>query len=289
MTAIIRPDATHWLKILSGDAVLDVAVHEWTVENPRTSAFCLHGFAGNAQDFALLAVQLKIRGIATFAVDMPGRGSSSFLGDPQRYTLRLQQLVLTEAMLLATTPMILVGTSWGGAVAGAMLPHLTQQIDGLVLVDTPMVSGHQSHYPYEDFLRDEAATSFTSLQSARTYYALTRKLQHLPDIQLDHLMGAAIMKSGGRFRLRYDLALADRIGRRAPFDLTQSIAKKPVPTLAVLGADSHLVKEPEQIAARSNVPALLEHICPHEAHPPSLSRPDDLRVITGFMSDLAST
>ena len=34
MTVDLRPDTTHWLKILSGDYVIDVAVHQWTVEAP---------------------------------------------------------------------------------------------------------------------------------------------------------------------------------------------------------------------------------------------------------------
>ncbi len=283
MTVDLRPDTTHWLKILSGDYVIDVAVHQWTVEAPVATAFCLHSFTGNAQDFCFLAAELKSRGITTLAVDMPGRGNSAFLGDGARYTNRLLQLVLAEAIALATAQLILVGTSWGGALIGALTPYIRAKVVGLVLVDAPLVSGSESFYPYEDFLRDEASMSFRSLQSARIYFGLTRNLLHLPPDQLDELVAASIMKSEGQYRMRYDPALANMNGRRAPFNLSKSLGKTGIKTLAVLGSDSHLVQAPAQAAARAALSDLTTYICEHEAHPPSLSRPHHLAHIASFI------
>jgi pimeloyl-ACP methyl ester carboxylesterase len=284
MSSNIRPDTTHWIKVLSGHRVFDVAVHEWSVENPSATAFCMHGFAGNSQDFALLATNLKKEGIATFAIDMPGRGSSAFLGDPQLYTMRLQQLVLEEAIALTHGPLFLVGTSWGGVTLGAMAPYLPRAISGLVLVDTPLVSQRQTVFPYEDFLKDEAQAHFGTIHSARVYYAATRNLFHLPEDVLDQLLAAAVMTSGEGYRMRMDAALAGTIGRRPPFDIGKSIAKTKTPTLAVIGKNSYLYSAPEQVAARSALPSLSECIVEHEAHPPSLTQASQIEAISTFMT-----
>jgi pimeloyl-ACP methyl ester carboxylesterase len=282
MTSSIRPDTTHHLRVVSGQLVIKVAIHEWCVERPVATAFCLHGFAGNAMDFAVLAKALAERGVATVAIDMPGRGASDFLGDASLYTMRLQQLVLLEALALVKGPFIMVGTSWGGVIAGLMAPHLKKRPVGLVLNDTPIRSLLDLSYPHEDFLKDEAVLSFRTLSSAQIYLTSTRMLYHLPVDQLNDLTSASIMRVGDVFRMRYDPALTDRIGRTSHFDMTDTLAASKIPTLAVLGEYSYLASNEDQKNARAQLIELAEHICAGEAHPPSLSQPADVDHITDF-------
>lgn len=280
----LSPDRTPHLRFLSGTKVIEVATRIWTTPNPRGTLFCIHGFAGTGQDFAFLAATLRGLGIETVAIDMPGRGGSTFLGDPARYTLKLVQTALNEAINLVQGPVVLAGTSWGGVIAASMALNLRTTCRGLLLVDTPLVSTDTSDHPHEDFIKDEALRTFTSAQSARLYYAATRNLHHVSRADLDELLSASIMHINGGFRMRYDPALMETIGRRRPFNLTAGLATAPFPVLAVTGAHSHLASSTTEIAARAAIHVLTTLTCANEAHPPSLSRAPDLQVIGAFVT-----
>jgi pimeloyl-ACP methyl ester carboxylesterase len=280
----LTTDRTQYLRFLSGTTVIEVAARIWTTPDPRGTLFCIHGFAGTGQDFAFLAATLRGHGIETVAIDMPGRGASTFLGNPALYSLKLVQTVLAEAIKLVHGPFILAGTSWGGVIAANMALHLRASCRGLVLVDTPLVSTDTSDHPHEDFIRDEALRTFSSAQSAHIYYAATRNLHHLSRADLDDLLAVSIMPFENGFRMRYDPALMQSIGRRRPFNLTADLATAPFPILAVTGAHSHLALSATQIAARAAIPTLTNLTCAHEAHPPSLSRTLDLHAISAFVT-----
>jgi pimeloyl-ACP methyl ester carboxylesterase len=280
----LRPDRIDRLRILNGDTLLDVAVRVWSVDKPRATLFCLHGFAGTGQDFAFLGRMLRRFQIETIAIDMPGRGASSFLGDPSRYSLRLNQTALADAIKLAQAPLVLAGTSWGGVIAANIALNSNQGVNGLVLVDTPLVSAEVGDHPHEDFIRDEALRQFSTAQSARVYYAATRNLQHLPPHELDEMMTAAIMPLENGFRMRFDPALFSTIGRRSAFNLTPGLAQARFPVLSVLGEHSHLVTSAKQVMARDALPAMKRLYCNFEAHPPSLSRAEHLEPICAFIT-----
>lgn len=280
----LSPDRIERLRILHGDLVLEVAVRVWSVAKPKCTVFCLHGFAGTGQDFAFLGRMLRQFQIETIAIDMPGRGASTFLGDPERYSLRLSQLALNEAIKLAQGPVILAGTSWGGVITANIALNAREGIRGLVIIDAPLVSTEASGHPHEDFLRDEALRQFSTATSARIYYAATRNLQHVPKDELDEILTATIMPIDGGFRMRFDPALMATIGRRSPFDLTKGLRQVSFPIMMVLGQHSHLVSSAAEVMARDSVPAMTRHYCEGEAHPPSLSRPHDLAAICGFVT-----
>lgn len=284
----LRPDRLRKLRFLAGDRVLEIAVRIWGDEQPKGTLFCLHGFAGTGQDFGFLGAALREEGIMTVALDMPGRGMSSFLGDARHYGLKLIQGALQEAVKLAQGPLVVAGTSWGGVIAATMAANAPSGVTGLVLVDTPLVSNDPGDHPHEDFIRDEARSQFSTLQSARIYFAATRNLQHVPADALDEMVLAAIMPWQGGFRMRYDPALMGVLGRRGPFDLTKSLGRAAFPILAVLGRHSHLAASAKQDAARKGLGALTIHHCDGEAHPPSLSRAADLGAIRSFVTECVS-
>lgn len=281
----LNPDRTPHLRLLAGTSVIEVATRIWTTENPCGTLFCIHGFAGTGQDFAFLAATLRDFGVATVAIDMPGRGASTFLGDPARYNLKLVQTALNEALNLVQGPVALAGTSWGGVIAASMALNLRTACRGLVLVDAPLISTDTSNHPHEDFIKDEALRTFISAQSASVYYTATRNLHHVSLANLDGLLSASIMRIDDGFRMRYDPALMQTIGRRRPFNLTAGLAMSPFPILAVIGEHSHLATSATEISARDTIKVLKTLICPNEAHPPSLSRVPDLQAIGTFVKD----
>lgn len=113
---------------------------------------CLHGAYCNRGDFACIFSADALRGCGVLAVDLPGHGDSCKLpsGDPQAtFPAELQDMadvvwLLLEALELATSPIVLVGHSMGGAVGLLMCrrpwPHLRSfvSLEGcLVATDTP--------------------------------------------------------------------------------------------------------------------------------------------------------
>lgn len=279
----LQPDRIERLQFLNGEIIIEVAVRIWSVSKPKGTLFCLHGFASTGQDFAFLGRMLRKFQIETIAIDMPGRGASTFLGDPNRYSLRLGQAALNVAIKLARAPIVLAGTSWGGVIAASIALNARQSICGLILVDTPLVSSDGADHPHEDFIRDEALRQFSTAQSARVYYAATRNLQHIPQDELDVLLTASIMQIEDGFRMRYDPALIATIGRYTPFNLTNGLRNWPFPILSVLGQYSYLVTSAREVMARDAVPAMKQFCCDFEAHPPSLSRPEHLEAICAFV------
>lgn len=279
----IRPDQIVMLQLLTNGKVLDIAVRVWGSENPKATLFCLHGFVGTGQDFAFIGAMLRDQRIQTVAMDLPGRGASAFLGEESHYSQKLLNVVLHQAMRLATGPVVLAGTAWGGVIAASMAANLQHCIRGLMLVDTPLASDGLGDLPHEDFLRDEAFRQFSTLQSARVYYAATRNLNHISSDELDEMVSAAIMRHNGGFRMSYDPALIDTIRRRGPFDLTEALCSADIPILALLGQYSHINRSESEKLARTKIPRMEELICYAEAHPPSLSRPKDLAVIRDFV------
>lgn len=279
----IRPDRIEKLRILTGGVMLEVAVRIWSPPNPQSTLFCLHGFAGNGQDFGFLGAMLRHFGVETIAVDMPGRGASAFLGDPQRYSLKLIQIVVDEAKKLASAPLIVAGTSWGGVIAASVALNVRDRSKGLVLIDAPVISSDQSEHPHEDFIRDEALRQFSSAQSAKVYFTATRNLHHVAPDDLAELLAASVMQIEGGFRLRYDPALMHTIGRRSPFNLVPTLSSAGFPILSVLGTHSHLVQDPQQSTARAAIPGMQTILAEGEAHPPSLSRPALLEQIGTFV------
>ena len=84
----------------------------------RGCVFCLHDFAGNANDFEPLATALVAQGYRVVCPDMQGRGDSAYASDPADYAVgpyvsMLRQLV-TKYWHSET---VLVGAGWGALLA----------------------------------------------------------------------------------------------------------------------------------------------------------------------------
>jgi pimeloyl-ACP methyl ester carboxylesterase len=120
-----------------GNATL--AVHEWG--NPEGSAlFFWHalGADASAEYFAPVAERLAAAGYRVVAVDGPGFGASPLLAE-ERYALdSLVELVQGLVVRLDLEPVVVVGHSWGGAIAVRYAAAHPENVAALVLLD----SGH---------------------------------------------------------------------------------------------------------------------------------------------------
>ena len=95
----------------------------------------IHGAAANLGDLAnVLGEPLAQRHRVLF-VDRPGHGWSATAADPDPTSLRREAALLHEALHAVGAPRaVLVGHSWGGALAAAYALDYPQNVSGLVLL-----------------------------------------------------------------------------------------------------------------------------------------------------------
>jgi pimeloyl-ACP methyl ester carboxylesterase len=119
------------------DAVL--AVHEWGgAEGPPLLFWHALGPDASAEYFVPVAERLAAAGYRVVAVDGPGFGASPLL-DEEHYALdSLAGLVQELVVRLELAPLVVMGHSWGGAIAVRYTAAHPDSVVGLVLLD----SGH---------------------------------------------------------------------------------------------------------------------------------------------------
>ena len=95
----------------------------------------IHGAAANLRDLEnVLGERLAQRHRVLFD-DRPGHGWSATADDPEPASLRREAALLYEALQgIGVTRAILVGHSWGGALAAAYALDYPQNVSGLVLL-----------------------------------------------------------------------------------------------------------------------------------------------------------
>src|SRR5258708_2835366 len=127
----------------SNDPEWKAIEHIVTVENLRVhyiesgtgpAVVMIHGNAGTVGDFEFGAVQLLARDYRVVAIDRPGHGRSerpSGKTATVEYQVRLLHRTLSD---LRITQPVLVGHSWGAALALAYVLKYPQEVSGMVLL-----------------------------------------------------------------------------------------------------------------------------------------------------------
>jgi pimeloyl-ACP methyl ester carboxylesterase len=119
--------------------ITQLAVHEWGPPDGRT-LFFWHALGpdASAEYFAPVADRLAAAGHHVVAVDGPGFGDSPLV-EPEGYELdSLVDLVQRLVVRLDLEPLVVIGHSWGGAIAVRYAAAHPENVCALVLLD----SGH---------------------------------------------------------------------------------------------------------------------------------------------------
>jgi pimeloyl-ACP methyl ester carboxylesterase len=104
---------------------------QWGSEGP--DVLLLHGVTSNAQTWWRVGPRLVQLGFRVVAFDMPGHGHSGETADHRVESVA--QLIAEAAAGLGMERMLLIGHSWGGAVALAMAARAAERVTRLVLID----------------------------------------------------------------------------------------------------------------------------------------------------------
>lgn len=115
-----------------------VAYKEWGPENGKP-LLCVHGLTGSSEDFKYVGEYLSKLGYRTIAIDMPGRGASDFLPNPNdyAYTQYIHDLNTWFAHLGITAPNSIdyLGVSMGGLLGILLAGLANTPIKRMILSD----------------------------------------------------------------------------------------------------------------------------------------------------------
>lgn len=268
--------------VLVGDYLVDVVVRIWEPDAPQASVVCVHGFAGTSVDFAPLAETLVQSGYRVIAPDMFGRGQSTFLSDPRRYTLRTQLLALNLTKRYQLPANCFLGTSWGGLMALAHVASLNWNTHGVILNDCSIKADQTVEY-FRDKLAVEAEMIFTSREEAEAHVLETRSMGFLQGNMRNRFLDSRVRQVVDGWRMNYDVALAETLRANNPFSVVDLLKNAPTPILMNFGTESPYASGPlnDEIAvANPNITLIKSMSAPH---PPSLMKPEEILTIAGFL------
>jgi pimeloyl-ACP methyl ester carboxylesterase len=275
----------HSFSSLSQHGFHRVAYRDWGDPDNARIVVCVHGLTRNARDFDDLASALA----PTFRVlcpDMPGRGESEWLREPNDYNTATYLTTLAAMLAHAHANQVgWVGTSMGGLLGMVMAAQPGTPIMRMVVNDVgpviePGALARIAAYVGLDPLFD----SFAALEAH--VRAVSATFGPLSDAQWESLSrSAARQTADGRWRLKYDPGIA------VPFRATAATQANlwPVwdaiqcPTLLLRGAESDLLSTTtaQAMQVRGPRPQLLEFA--GIGHAPMLLSADQIEPVVRFL------
>jgi pimeloyl-ACP methyl ester carboxylesterase len=272
-----------YLPCLGPAGFIRIAYSEWEGPPGAPTVVCVHGLTRNGRDFDALAEALS----ATHRVvcpDMPGRGRSDWLAQPQGYGYPLY-LAVAAALIarLDVDAVDWVGTSMGGLIGMLLAAQKGAPIRRLVINDVG---------PFLPKAALERIGSYVG-QDPRfeTHDALEAYLRrvHAPfgplsDAEWRHLArhSARPLAEGG-FGLAYDPRIGDAFkGELADVELWSTWEQVGAPTLVLRGKDSDLLGA--ETAARMAARARLVEFA-GIGHAPALMAPDQIATVRDFLAE----
>jgi pimeloyl-ACP methyl ester carboxylesterase len=118
------------------DDDVELAYVEWGAADAARTVLCIHGLTRSSRDFDIPAAALAEAGMRVIAIDMVGRGGSSWLADPRGYNVMTYASHIGRfcaARGLAGVDWI--GTSMGGLIGMVMAAQSPTIVERLVLND----------------------------------------------------------------------------------------------------------------------------------------------------------
>jgi pimeloyl-ACP methyl ester carboxylesterase len=274
----------HDLPSLSPHGFHRVAYYEWgDPGNPRV-VICVHGLGRNGRDFDVLGETLAPTH-RVLAVDMPGRGNSDWLGDPNDYVFPTYLTTLTALIARSGAAAVdWVGTSMGGllGITVAALPNAP--VSRLVVNDVgPTIEAVALERIASYFGMDPTFATYAEIEAY--IRAISAPFGPLTDAQWEHVTRTNVrQRATGRWGVAYDPGIAVPFrAQPAPVDLWPMWDAIRCPTLLLRGARSDLLSAATaaEMSARGPKPAVIEF--PGVGHAPTLLTPDQCDPVVRFL------
>jgi pimeloyl-ACP methyl ester carboxylesterase len=205
---------SHFFHSLHPDGFHKLHYLEWGDPLNQNVVVCVHGLSRNARDFEFLARELA-RNYRVISVDMPGRGLSEHLSDPEFYNFPqyVSDLVALIARLNVTS-IDWVGTSMGGLLGMIFASKKNSPIKRLVLNDVgPFVSA-ESMVKIRNYI--SIAPNLQNFEKSKKYISqILRPFGDLDDDMWSHLaLHSTKQLEDGSYILSYDPKIASAFSEK---------------------------------------------------------------------------
>ena len=263
-----------------------VVYYEWGASDNASVVVCVHGVGRNARDFDVLAEALSPTH-RVLAVDMPGRGNSEWLRDPNDYVFPVYLATLTALIARSDAEKVAwVGTSMGGLLGIVMAAQPDSPVARLVVNDVGPVIEQAALARIADYFgKDPTFATFAEIE--RYIREISAPFGPLTDEQWAYLTKTNVrQRADGRWGIAYDPDIAVPFRQQAaPPELWTLWDAIKCPTLVVRGAQSDLLLEStaREMAARGPRPEVLEFA--GVGHAPMLLTPDQFDPVVAFLRE----
>lgn len=261
-----------------------VVYYEWgAADNPRV-VVCVHGVGRNGRDFDVLGEALAATH-RVLAIDMPGRGESDWLADPNDYIFPTYLTTLVALIARSGAESVdWIGTSMGGLLGMVAAAQLKSPITRLVVNDVgPIIEPAALDRIRAYFGADPEFATYDEI--AHYIRTVSAPFGRLTDAQWEHVTRTNVrQRADGRWRIAYDPGIAVPFqASAAPPDLWGVWDAIRCPTLVLRGAQSDLlsVVTAAGMAARGPKPAVIEFA--DVGHAPMLLTPEQIDPVTRFL------
>ena len=261
-----------------------VVYYEWgEAGNPRV-VVCVHGVGRNGRDFDVLGEALAPTH-RVLAIDMPGRGESDWLADPNDYGFTTYLATLVALIARSGAERVdWVGTSMGGLLGIVAAAQPKSPVARLVVNDVGPV--------IEPVALERIRTYFGTNPDFGTYEEIARYVRTisapfgpLTDAQWAHTVRTNVREDpDGRWRIRYDPGIAVPFrSTAAPPNLWPLWDGIRCPTLVLRGAESDLLSAAtaNEMARRGPKPAIVEFA--GVGHAPTLLSSEQVDPVRAFL------
>lgn len=255
---------------------ITLAYTDWQPEDAyRGTVVAVHGLTRQKRDFDFVAATLAKNGYQVLAVDAPGRGGSTWLGDPNLYNLDFYADVFVAFLKhMGLTRPHWLGTSMGGLIALKMAEKgKANMFRSLTLVDITHKPNRAGLARIQGYITEDLPV----FSSPDQYLEIIKKNLPLgdatPDYVWKHYVIHQLKKVPNGFVFHFD----PKIARRAledfknPLDLTEGMKKIECPLALVAGGISDICTKAEIDDLKALQPGLSLHMCPTAGHVPALA------------------
>jgi pimeloyl-ACP methyl ester carboxylesterase len=274
----------HFVDSLSPHGFHRLAYREWGNPASSRTVVCVHGLTRNGCDFDALATTLSDR-FRVICPDMPGRGDSDWLRDPNDYVFPVYLTALTALLArIDAEELFWLGTSMGGLLGMVIAAQPKTPIRRLVLNDIGPVIEPTALLRIATYVGlDPVFDSFAALEAH--IREVSAPFGNLTDSQWVALAQSTARRDAqGRWRLKYDPGIGVPFrSAAAPADLWALWDTISCPTLLLRGAESDLLSAQTAAAmqTRGPKPKLVEFA--GVGHAPTLLNPDQIAPVAAFM------
>jgi pimeloyl-ACP methyl ester carboxylesterase len=261
-----------------------VVYYEWgDAANPRV-VLCVHGVGRNGRDFDVLGETLAPTH-RVLAVDMPGRGESDWLANPNDYVFPTYLTTLTALIARSGAETVdWIGTSMGGLLGIVAAAQPKSPVARLVVNDVgPAIEPDALKRIGAYFGADPSFATFDDIE--RYLREISAPFGPLTDAQWRHLTETNVrQRPDGTWAIAYDQGIAVPFrASAAPPDLWPLWDAIRCPTLVLRGAQSDLLSAATaaQMHARGPQPDVVEFA--GIGHAPMLLDAQQIEPIVAFL------